>query len=129
MRSSPSSRGFTLIEILIALGIVVAMLFALGALVRLSVLQSTVHKEEIALTIAMSTLEELRVGGYDALPPSGALAHPSLALLPSGAGTLSVSEFEDDTAEVEVTVTWKGRDGENRSITLSTLITEIGGLL
>lgn len=129
MHASPSSRGFTLIEILVALGIVVAMLFALAALVRLSVLQSTVHREEIALTIAMSTLEELRVGGYAALPPSGALAHPSLALLPGGAGTLSVSEFEDDTAEVEVTVTWEGRDGENRSMTLSTLITDIGGLL
>jgi prepilin-type N-terminal cleavage/methylation domain-containing protein len=123
------SRGFTLIEILVALGIVVSMLLALVALVRLSALQDTARMEELALTIASSHLEELRAGGYPALPASGALSDSRLASLPSGAGEITVITGGNDTKEVTVEVSWVTRSGATRDIVLSTIIAESGGLL
>ncbi len=124
-----ASRGFTLIETLIALGIVIAMLYSLAALVRLSALQDTARFEELALTIASSNLEELRAGGYAALPTSGTLSDGRLASLPSGAGTITVEDGENDTKEITVEVSWITRGGVTREIVLSTIIAENGGLL
>ncbi len=124
-----TSRGFTLIETLVALGIVVAMLSGLVALVRLSVVQDSSRFEELALTIASSNLEELRAAGYSALPSSSALSDSRLSMLPSGAGNITVTNGTNDSKNVTVVVTWVGRTGTSRDITLSTIIAENGGLL
>jgi prepilin-type N-terminal cleavage/methylation domain-containing protein len=122
-------RGFTLLEILISLGIITAMLLMLGALVKVSSLQALAQAEELALTIATDTLENLRVGGYASLPASGALVNPSLALLYEGSGTMTITTYDAKTKKVEVVVLWTTKGGESRSMTLSTLIAETGGLL
>ncbi len=121
--------GFTLIEILVAVGIVVAMLVTLTALVRLSMLQDSARFEELALTIASGSLEDLRDGGYVELPASGALSDERLASLPSGAGSVVVEDGENDTKKVTIVVSWVSRTGAAHDITLSTIFAPSGGLL
>jgi type II secretory pathway pseudopilin PulG len=122
------SRGFTLIEITVALGIIIAMVVMLGALVKVSVLQKTAQSEEIALTAATAEMENLRVGGYSALPASGSFSNTALSSLSGGSGSVAVTVYDAKTKKVEVTVSWTAHDGVSHSMTLSTLITQTGGL-
>jgi type II secretory pathway pseudopilin PulG len=118
-----------MIEILVSLGIIIAMLVTLSALIKISVLQKTARSEEVARTIATDALEDLRIGGYASLPASGALSNPNLSLLQNGSGTITVTVYDSKTKKVEVTVSWTAKSGASHTLTLSTLITETGGLL
>ena len=128
MRKHPT-RGFTLIEAVVALFLLgIILLIFLGTL-RTMPLVKYVENQDVALKIATSKLEELRAGGYAALPVSGSFSDSTLSQLPSGSGAVSVTAFNAATKQVIVTVTWReqGRATDS-TITLTSLITETGGL-
>jgi prepilin-type N-terminal cleavage/methylation domain-containing protein len=119
-------RGFTLIEILVTIGILAATFVGYAATVNGSAASSHAKSQEIALRIATSELESLRGGGYAALPQGGSFSSPDLALLTDGSGTVMITGFDAGTKRANVTVAWNEAAG-GRSISLDTLITE-GGL-
>lgn len=121
-------RGFSLVEVVISIGVVGVTLAALGALISTVPVTRATHHADIALAIAQDELGTLRSGGYAALPASGAFAHALLASLPEGAGALAVSDYNDETKEVEVSVSWHDPGQNVRTVSLTTLITETGGL-
>lgn len=126
---SPRSRGFSLIEILVATGIVVAALIGAEVLVHTLSLSRMTHYEDVALVIARGELENVRSLGYGSVPASGAFSSSLLASLPSGTGALTVSDWNAGTKRITVTVSWQTVDGSAaRSLVLSTLITKTGGL-
>jgi prepilin-type N-terminal cleavage/methylation domain-containing protein len=126
----PTNRGFSLIEVLVSLLIVSSMLVLFQGVLRNSVLVKTARNQEIALAIARSEIESLRIGGYTVLPLSGSFSDSLLSELPPGAtATLSVTTYNAKTKKVEVSVLWTDSGSPNpNTVSLSTLITEIGGL-
>lgn len=84
--------------------------------------------ENIAFRIADSKLGELRALGYAALPTSGPFSTPELASIPQGTASTSVTIRNAKTKEVRAGVSWRGSDGLIRVVSLTTLVTESGGL-
>lgn len=84
--------------------------------------------ENVAFRIADNKLDEFRAAGYDALPASGAFLDPELASLPQGVASTSISDWNAETKQVTAGVSWRDSGGLTRSVSLTTLITEIGGL-
>ena len=121
-------RGFSLVEIVVSIGIVGVTLLALGALVHTAPLARMTHDKDIALAVASDELEGLRSGGYAALPPSGSFSNVLLSTLPASAGTLTVSAYNAKTKQVDVSVSWQDAGQAPQTVSLTTLITEIGGL-
>lgn len=117
-----------MIELLIALFIVsVAVVFA-------TLLTSTIKTtrddtyENVAFRIADAKLADLRAGGYASLPPSAPFSDPGLSALPSGAASTTVVEWNAKTKEVTVGVSWLGAASTTKYVSLTTLITQSGGL-
>lgn len=128
--STPRLRrgGFTLIEVTVSIFVVGIMLVASASLLH-SVPASRITREQgIALVIAQNQMEALRAGGYAALPATGPFSDTALASLTSGAGTVTVADYGTDTKSIDVTVSWIGADAEPHDVTLTTLVTETGGL-
>lgn len=123
-----SSRGFSYVEVIVALFIVSALVASLGTLVRGLPLTRHIQHQDLALKIAKHQLESVRAGGYGSVPESGPFSDTQLSSLPSGTGALTVSDFNTETKQVTVTVSWKEPNTATSSLALDTLITEIGGL-
>ncbi|MCX6786961.1 MAG: prepilin-type N-terminal cleavage/methylation domain-containing protein [Candidatus Kaiserbacteria bacterium] len=124
-------RGFSFIEVIVALFIVSVMLLLLQAVVQSSVLVRTSKNQGIALAIARNELESLRAGGYAALPSSGSFPNELLGTLPPAATTTrTVSVYNAKTKQITVSVVWLDAGSlASSTVSLSTLITQTGGLL
>ncbi len=121
-------RGFTLIEMLIAL-LIMSITTAFVAVVMGTVkFTRDLGYENNAFRIAESKLDELRAGGYATLPSDGAFSDPGLVNLPQGVASTSVTVLNAKTKQVMAGVSWLGVDGLTHSVSLTTLITESGGL-
>lgn len=128
MRIRSSSAGFTLIEVLIAV-FVVGMLVALyGVGVMTMSVSREAARKDVALHAANQQLETLRIGGYAALPASGSFSNAQVTSLPGGVGSTTVNTYNGETKQVVVEVSWQEAGRGTRSVLLSTLITETGGL-
>jgi len=62
------------------------------------------------------------------VPTSGPFTSGDMVTLPSGAGAIIVSDYNAKTKQVVVTVSWQKPGLAARTISLATLITEVGGL-
>ena len=120
--------GFTLIETLVAVFIVGVAITIFGIVGFLLKNTTDIRYDEIALQVANTKLDELREGGYDALPANGTFGDPLLSSLPSGEASTTVTQFSDATKKVLVGVSWQSTSGGGRYISLTTLVAEIGGL-
>jgi prepilin-type N-terminal cleavage/methylation domain-containing protein len=120
-------RGFTLIEVVIAIFLVGLLAVLTANILTATPLATHAKEEQTALAIASNRMEALRAGGYAALPASGPFSDASLANLPGGSGEVTVSTYNSNTKEVTVTVSWN-EDGTPHDVVLTTLVTEIGGL-
>ncbi|OGG68682.1 hypothetical protein A3E65_01670 [Candidatus Kaiserbacteria bacterium RIFCSPHIGHO2_12_FULL_56_13] len=122
-------RGFSYIELIVTLALVGVILTVFLALLSPLPLARVAEHRSIALAVAENELDALRAAGYGVLPESGSWSAPELALLPSGAGTRTVTDYNDTTKQVVVNVTWSEIESTTPySITLSTLITIVGGI-
>ncbi len=84
--------------------------------------------ENAAFRIADSKLDELRADGYTALLAGGSFSNQELANLPQGQASTSVTNLNVKTKQVAVGVSWLGGNGSTRYVSLTTLITQSGGL-
>mgnify|MGYP001561851880 FL=1 len=105
----------------------VAVVFATMVIGTIKVTRDSAY-ENIAFRIADSKLNELRAGGYGALPADGPFSVPQLADVPQGAASTTVTVWNAKTKQVVVGDSWLGADGGTRYVPLTTLITETGGL-
>ena len=122
-------NGFSLIEVSIAIAIVGMVIVATSTLLqRVSVNGRGVRDQDLALKIARHEIVSLRTSGYDALPLTGPFADTLLDSLSAGAGTVTVSDFNAKTKQVTVSVMWMGDGSISRSVVLTTLVVQAGGL-
>ncbi len=123
------SRGFSLVEVIVSLFILGILLLLFQAVIRSASLVKAAGDQEIATAIARNELEGLRAAGYAALPASGSFADNLLSTLPDATTTLSVSSYTPQTKLVTVAVLWQDpASSASSTVTLSTLITKVGGL-
>src|SRR3989344_2681890 len=95
------AKGFSLIEVTVAIGIVGLMIVSTSLLLqRIPVSGRETRDQDLALKIAREEVETLRAGGYAALPVSGAFTDPLLTSLASSSASLTVADYNDDTKEV-----------------------------
>ena len=128
MSTELQPRGFTLIEMLVAVFVMsVAAAFVTIVTGTIKVTRDSGF-ESIAFRVATAKLDELRAGGYAALPASGAFVDPTLTSLPSGIASTSITDWNATTKQVAAGVSWQGADGLARNVSLTTLITQSGGL-
>ncbi|OGG48400.1 hypothetical protein A3G63_02510 [Candidatus Kaiserbacteria bacterium RIFCSPLOWO2_12_FULL_52_8] len=121
-------RGFTLIEILVALFILsLTVVFATLIIGSIKIVGDAKY-ENVAFRIANNKLDELRAGGYDALSAGGPFVDDELANLPQGSASTSITILNEQTKQVMSGVSWRGADGITRVASLTTLVTEFGGL-
>ncbi|MBU6490898.1 prepilin-type N-terminal cleavage/methylation domain-containing protein [Patescibacteria group bacterium] len=124
-----TSRGFSLIEVIVSIFIVGIMLLLLQAIIYSGVLVRTSKSQGIALAIARNELESLRAGGYAALPSSGSFSDSLLSSLPNATTTLIVKAYNEKTKQVTANVIWMDAgSAASSTVSLSTLITQTGGL-
>jgi prepilin-type N-terminal cleavage/methylation domain-containing protein len=129
MQRSSFSRGFTLIEVVVAIGIVGVMLFLPQAMLRALPLAHLAAHQDLALKIAEHKLEQVRVLGYASLPASGSFTDSLQSGFASSSAALAVTTYNAKTKSVVVTVFWDELNIPNSfNLSLATLITEIGGL-
>jgi prepilin-type N-terminal cleavage/methylation domain-containing protein len=121
-------KGFTLIEMLVTIWILLLMLVVIGGLVSAFPLLRFSKHQDLALKIATTEIDALRALGYDSLPASGSISSSLLSALPSGAGARTVTDINDATKEVHVAVSWVETSGNAHEVVLTTFITEVGGL-
>lgn len=122
------TRGFTLVEIVVALFILsAAIVFAALVIGTIKVTRDSAF-ENVAFRVADNKVNELRALGYAALPASGAFSDPQLASLPQGQASTSVTISNAKTKQVVAGVSWLGAEGHTRFVSITTLVTESGGL-
>ena len=121
-------RWFSLIEVLVTIFVIGASVALYAAAANTITITRNAKYQSIATRVAAHQLEELRALSYASLPESGSFAHSEMDLLPSASGAMDISAYNDKTREVTVTVFWQELGASPRSTSLTTLITESGGL-
>jgi prepilin-type N-terminal cleavage/methylation domain-containing protein len=127
MKYDPS-RGFTLIEVAVAVFVIGIMIVASAALLHGVPVSRVTHSQSIALAIAESQIETLRAAGYAALPASGSFTDSALSSLASSTASTTVTVYDSKTKRVDVGVSWLETDATRSYVTLTTLIAQVGGL-
>lgn len=121
-------RGFTLVEMLVALFIIsVTVVFVLIVVGTITVTRNAMY-ENVAFRIVDNKLDELRAGGYAVLPANGPFSNPELLNLPQGVASTSITDWNTKTKQVSAGVSWRDADDFTHFVSLTTLITETGGL-
>lgn len=124
-----SKSGFSLVEVLVTIFFVGLILVLHQTVLNKMWLIQYVENEQIALRVANNKLEELRAGGYDALPLSGTFSDSQLNDLSSCTATMTITDLNATTKTVVITIAWQQPPGTPvRNISLTTLITKTGGL-
>jgi len=117
------ARGFTLIEVLVALVLLVIGIFALSKMQVLGVRGTGFNKETtVATTLAQKKLEELKGTAYTAVASDATGSQDQMGGI-AYTTTWSVNEAGASPGRyktVTVTVTWGGRN-----IVITTIISEV----
>lgn len=121
-------KGFSLIEVIIALGIVLTTLIVFGVVVNTVPLTRTARNQNLAYHLAGKKIEELRHTDFASLPGSGPLTDTGLAHLASSTIALTMADYEGDSDIKQATVVVEWYEGATaRDVALTTLIGK-GGL-
>lgn len=129
MKQLRTNRGFTLIEVVVSLFIIavgIAVASSVGASIKSS---ADAEKANIALRIAATELDTIRDGGYANVPANGtAFSSAYLSSLASSSASTTNSAYNAKTKLVSAGVSWVDSRGKSRYVSLTTLITQTGGL-
>ncbi len=83
--------------------------------------------KEVALRVAETQLQTLRTTAYGSLPASGSFNNSLLSSLPSGSGSMTITETDDGLTQATVTVSWQNPNSTgNQQVVLSTYLWQYG---
>ncbi len=142
-------RAFTLAEVIIALMALSMMVVIFGALYPLGLrMNADARNRSEAVAIAQKTLESVKFGGYNSLTYSSLLANGVIdntkssspysitsadsssklnpaSRLPSGTGSLTVTDSAFDVKKVVVTVNWVDVRKATQTVSMSMLVANL----
>ena len=115
-------RGMSLIEVMISMGILVALFALYTAALNTMTATKSLRYENLAYHAANKKMEELRGTAFSLLPSSGTISDSMLSQIPAGAGNFTVANYASYSGmkEITVTVTWAER-GINKQFQIKTL--------
>lgn len=119
-------QGFSLADVVVAIGIFVIIALMLGSFVYVQMLRRLAQYEAYATRVATDKLEELKSTAWDTLPSNGAITHDTLLELPGGSGSFTVGALSGSVRQVEITISWTYR-GRSKEYKQTTYLSE-GGL-
>jgi len=130
MEKSLDEKGFTLIETMIAIGIMAIGLLALAALQTSAISGTTkAKKHSMAILLAEDRIETCRNALYNAIPPEGVIVTEKGSTLlkdPWGIFTRTTTVLDDTpflgAKTITVSVSWP--DKVDRSVVFQTIITQ-----
>ena len=127
LKTKKTQSGFTLIEVLMTL-LILGIMMIMFQLVSNSVILNKYNRyKEIALRVAENQIQSLRTTSYASLPASGSFNNSLLSSIPSGAGTMTLTQVQTGLTQAVVTVTWRNPSTTaNQQIVLSTYIWQYG---
>lgn len=115
-------------EVVISIGTIIIFFILFQAAATTIILNRDVKNKDLALRIAQSQIENLRSLGYAALPTSTSFTDAQLSSLPNGQALMAISQYNDETKQAVVTVSWQEPGAKSsHNVSLSTLINQ-GGL-
>lgn len=119
--------GFTLVEILISVVLIIAIISILFASSGTFISSRSVTLQSIATKIAAREMENLRKTDFASLPQSGQFSDPDLTKLPGGTATRTVSDYQSNPQikQVQVEVNWQLNNAP-KSLKLESLIYQYG---
>ena len=114
--------GFSLLELVVTLGIISATLVAIVPLFRQGIrAESSYENATTALTIAQKKMESLRATDYVNLQSQAQAAD---SVFPTYTAQVTVTDTQPLLKDVQVTVRWTATDGIAQTYQLSSLRTE-----
>lgn len=115
--------GFTLLELMIAVGVlIVALVGLLGVFAHMMLLNENSRSLTIALTACQDKLEEMRNANFSTLYTTynGASFNPNGFTLGQAKGTISIDNSNPNLLRVFVSVSWRTRSnrviGEDKNL-------------
>lgn len=122
-------NGFTLTEIVIAIGLLGFIFLFYNTMTQTIAFTNRGRFDDIGLSIAVEQLETYRSLDFNLLEAgTTAIVDSDLSLLPSGAGEVTISDYEyadSGIKQIDVVVTWVNH-GSARDVTLNSLVTTGG---
>lgn len=124
----PFSKGFSLIELIIGLAIVLSSLLVFAAALSAIPLIRESRNQNVAYHIAAKKIEEFRKTTFSSLPASNTFADPGLSELASSTASFTISSYQgsSEIKDVGVTVHWLEAGGGTKSVNLRTLMSRNG---
>lgn len=121
------SRGFTLLEIVLSLFLILAIIVMLLSASGTYVSSRGSNLRGIAAKIESRQIETLRKMDFASLPPSGSFGDADLPKLPQGAAGQTLTNYQGspDIKQVTIQVSWV-ESGVAKSISTDTLIYKNG---
>lgn len=122
-----AKRGFTLIETVISLFLIIAIVIILLSTGSIQLTSHNSSLQDIAAKIAQKQIETLRKTNFNQLPASGPFTDPDLTKLPQSSAQRTIGNYQSDPdiKQVTVQVNWTV-GGAPREIKLETLIYKNG---
>lgn len=109
------NEGFTLVEVMIATGILATIITGMIRLFILTSIQSDLAGEKTAaISEAQSKLEEIRSASYDLIPllyGSGSGGDVFDPILLDGKGVIYIDSSNTELTEMEVVISWRSDNG------------------
>jgi prepilin-type N-terminal cleavage/methylation domain-containing protein len=124
LRGRQKQNGFTLVELIVGLGIIAAALFSYFAVLKTVTLTRFAKHQALAYQVAVKKIEELKTLPFASLPAGGPFSESALSALPQAQANLTVADYGGSASikEITVTVGWQESAG-GKSVELKTLLT------
>ncbi|HUV04887.1 MAG TPA: type II secretion system protein [Armatimonadota bacterium] len=127
IRKNRRSSGFTLVEVLLVvfmLALTALMFAATFPTSQISRIKAT-HMS-YALSLAQQKVEEIKSAGYGNIQITPTPVTSSLADIPSGTQTVTVTQYEANIKKISVSIVWSGYRQVGGTVDLVTLISDHG---
>lgn len=127
MKKVVAQKGFTVIEVVIALAVVAVIFTIFQASLTTILLNRRAQNQELAVRVANTKMEAIRLLTFETLPTSTTFTDPLLNSLPQGQATIVTSSYNSKTTEVTVNVYWAEFNGMvTHTVSFTTLVTKGG---